>query len=189
MGLRPAPSSPNHGRVREPLPDAYGRITNPRRFATLIASTEELLDRLERLYQVERHAGHNLDPDLVASIPGGATRVVRIAPARGGGAPLVVAFTDFPGVRVRFGRWHIEAFPVCGCDACDEQPGELADDLAAKVDALGAGRFSEQLSLFRRPGLSYSFGDGSGWSRSARREVLSLGRPQRLRWDAWPRGA
>jgi Family of unknown function (DUF6226) len=49
------------------------------------------------------------------------------------------ALTDFPGVDVRFGAWISAAFPRCGCDACDEQPAEVAVELREFVDALIGG--------------------------------------------------
>lgn len=171
--------------MNAPLPEAYGRVTNPERFEALLPVALDLLDRLGANYRTSRQEGDDVDPDLVVSIPSGADRIVRIAPTVGGGAPLVVAFTSFPGLRVRFGRWHTEGFPVCGCDACDEQPDELADDFLTKVDTLTAGGFAERLSLLRRPGLAYTFGHGSGWSRRPRRSALRLGVPRSISWPAW----
>ena len=64
--------------------------------------------------------GPTVDEDLTGRVDTEAT--VRLQPSSGTGARLTVAFTTFPGLLVRFGKWHVEAYPSCGCDACDEQP-------------------------------------------------------------------
>ena len=69
----------------------------------------------------------------------------------------MVAFTGFPGLRVRFGRWHIEPFPGCGCDACDERPEVEVQSFLDKVNAVTSGQFVEGVSVAPQPAISYSF--------------------------------
>ena len=72
-------------------------------------------------------------------------------------APLIIAFSDFPGLRVHFGRWYVVAFPTCGCDACDETAESETERLGSLVDNMTAGRFREAIRVRA---------DGTGKSRS-----------------------
>src|SRR4051812_27618492 len=117
-----------------PPPDAYGRVTSPDRFAPAVDAADRLVERLVATYDVEREDVEVED----------ALRAVRLTPALG--APLVVAVTSFPGVRVFAGHWVRVAFPVCGCDACDEQPEEIIEQLHEFVGDVVGGRFAERLS-------------------------------------------
>ncbi len=58
---------------------------------------------------------------------------------------MTITLTDFPGLYVRRGSKHTEAFPRCGCDACDEQPDQLADDLREKVKSIATGRLCHSI--------------------------------------------
>jgi hypothetical protein len=106
------------GAAGPPL-EAYSRVTNPERFASLRDSAAGLLHRLEGEFETERTEAYGLDPefehDCNLSRPS-----VALLPCDSGAAPLIIAFSDFPGLRVRFGRWYAVALPTCGCDACDE---------------------------------------------------------------------
>lgn len=170
--------------------DAYERVTNPQRYRILYAVAEELLDQLVAQYDVERvEGGAALDEELARGVD--VRRVVRLAPKAERGASLTVAVTGFPGLSVRFGRWHIEAFPACGCDACDEDPSEVANELREKVEAVADGRFAERLSRGLRPALEYEF-RGESWSSSGRRSLTrrharKLGGAERLDYPSWPR--
>jgi hypothetical protein len=57
-------------------------------------------------------------------------------------------------VDVRFGAWISAAFPRCGCDACAEQPAEVAVGLREFVDELIAGTYVECGRSARRSSLS-----------------------------------
>jgi hypothetical protein len=48
--------------------EAYSRVTDPERFGSLHLVAAELLDRLEREFDVERAEGHGLDPELEQGI-------------------------------------------------------------------------------------------------------------------------
>ena len=74
--------------------------------------------------------------------PDGIVASTRLAP-EGGGAPVTIARTAFPGVRVHVGRLAEFAFPNCGCDACDEDVEEQIESLEQLLDAVLAGRFLE----------------------------------------------
>ena len=129
-----------------PPPEAYSRVTNPERFRPLHDVALELLGRLEATFNVERLEGYGLDQeqekrsDLARSS-------VKLIPRNPDAAPMVVVFTAFPGLLVRLGQWREEAFPSCGCDACDETADDEATRLAKMVDNVTAGRFREAIGL------------------------------------------
>lgn len=171
-----------------PLEEAYGRVTNPERYAPVLTAARSLLDRLERDHAVVRTEGRDVDAELVD--PSDAHSVVRLQPLDGRAAPLTIAFTAFPSLHVRLGRWHTESFPSCGCDACDDEPAGVVADLEEEVAALVDGRFVEQLTGGWRPVLSHAFvvadGRSSGTSSLDRAEARRLGPPGRHAWAAWP---
>ncbi|HEY8549522.1 MAG TPA: DUF6226 family protein [Vicinamibacterales bacterium] len=169
-----------------------GQVTNPERFSPLHRDALDLLDSLVREFDVERIERHGLDPFLEE---GGVRRPsIRLAPPDGA-APLVVAFTGFPGLRVRMGRWCTAAFPACGCDACGETfEEEIARFRAFVVNGV-EGRFTEALV---RGSDGTTLVEWELWQEGARsrgRQALeSAGSPAirdvgdtRLRWGAWPR--
>jgi hypothetical protein len=111
-------------------------------------------------------------------------RSVRVAPA-GGGAPVTFTFTDFPGVRLAAGSWFGDRFPECGCDACDEQPGPLEEQLRELVADVVAGRLREWWDGER---LGFDRPHRRGWSLVTDPAVRAgLGPPAERRWPPWPR--
>jgi hypothetical protein len=166
-----------------PDDDAYERVTNPERFAPILEAADAVVARLESTYLLART--QRGEPAVE-----GVIRQVEFVPVAG--APLSVGWSDFPGVRVRYGRWHEESYPQCGCDACDEQPDEVIDDLERKVDALVAGRFTEAVVTDSEGTwltAEFLFGDGC---RTSQKYRLGEGHPLRgepgqVVWPAWPR--
>ena len=137
----------------EPLDDAYSRFTNQERFKPLHDWALEKVARLQSEYEVTLEEGFGLDDDLERAPLYRST--VRLTPLQGSCAPVTIAFTDSPGLKVRVGRWVTEVFPTCHCDACDEMPEEEFERLTELLDDVVAGRFRESIRLQR---------DGSGWS-------------------------
>jgi hypothetical protein len=170
-----------------PLPPddpAYERVTNPERFLPLHAAADALVARLEARYQVERRDG---GPPAYE----GVIRQVELIPAAG--APLAIRWDDFPAVNVVYGTVHHESYPQCGCDACEaiEQPDDLIEDLEQKVEALVAGRFSEQVVNDEgRTLLTFRFrfeGDGSSSGGTGIPDGHPrLDGPQTIDWPRWP---
>lgn len=60
-------------------------------------------------------------------------------------ASLTFAFTPYPGLIVHAGALHDFAFPMCGCDACDESVSSVADRLESTVQAVVPGGFREHV--------------------------------------------
>lgn len=165
--------------------DAYGRATNPERFQPVSDRVEALLGELESRYRVTRAEGPHLDPEFAARKL--TRRIVRLEPESTDAAPLTVAFTTYPGVYVRFGLWHDESYPSCGCDGCGEEPGQVVEQLDRDVGALVAGRFTEALTASTRRHELH----GEDWASSGEGRVpggtQAMGGPQERRWAPWPR--
>ena len=126
---------------------AYSRVTEPERFLPLIEWSLGLLSELEAKYDVVRDECYGLDPDLERTA---ATKpTVRLTPTADGAAPIVVAFTqhEHPGIHVRFGRYHTEPFPDCGCDACDETAEDAFESFRRVIAAVVSGQFLEWFRL------------------------------------------
>ena len=169
---------------QEPPPEAYGRVTNPERFRVLHSAAERLVDDFAERYDIHVGAGLVSDDPLFDS--GLVERVIDLNPSRPDAAPVTVVFTSYPGLIVRFGRWHVEGFPRCGCDACDEDPDWLLEELRKRLQATADGGFSEEVTSWLRPGRSATF-EGERWSSSGwvRQRRSEIGRPERIDWAPW----
>jgi hypothetical protein len=153
----------------------YERVTNPERFASLHQTARDLVTDLGQRFDV---AVEPVEPEG-DSLRSEALSAVRVSP-RNEGAAVTITLTGFPGLYVRFGAKHTETFPRCGCDACGEQPDEVADDLRKKVESVAHGRFSE-----RSGGYEFVYDDGrEGGGRSVRR--FRRRSPTR-HYEPWPR--
>ena len=182
--------------IEGPPEEAYSRVTNPERFQPLHAAATELLDRLERDFDVEREEGYGLDEELERGFdlarPG-----VRLTPHDPQAAPIVVAFTEFPGLYFRFGSWRTEPFPNCGCDACDETADGSIKRMNRMVEAIVSGGFREAIRVprllgdgWRETGFRYIDGKGSSQSRVPRSRALEMTGGKHsvtLEWKPWPR--
>lgn len=61
---------------------------------------------------------------------------------------VAIEITPFPGAMISVAG-HDFVFPPCGCDACDEDVEQLAEDMELLVDAVVAGRFEATRYSFR----------------------------------------
>ena len=105
-------------------------------------------------------------------------------------------FSDFPGLRVRFGRWYVVPFPTCGCDACDETAESETERLRSLVDNMTAGRFREAIRV-RADGTAWK--ESEFWSTGGRcpeelrldqtrmRTLVDEGDRSSYEWGPWPR--
>jgi hypothetical protein len=203
LGVRPQNDGmrePTLSFVPSPEPDleAYSRVTNPERFLPLQTFALRLLDRLAMEYDVIRTDAFTLMPNMT---PFDQPRPpVTLTPIASGAAPVAIAFTTFPSLVVRYGKWSAMAFPNCGCDACAATAEREGEQLKELVGDVVAGRFREELHipLFGRAGVHWSFGDiaraghlsegGQNMSRDQAR-ILDTGGPKRIHWQPWPRRA
>jgi hypothetical protein len=175
--------------------EAYSRVTNPKRFALLHDFAAELLDRLELEFDVERTQRHGLDYELEEGCKL-ARPSVAIVPRDVGAAPIVVAFSAFPGLRVRFGRWCTTAFPTCGCDACGETAESETERFKTLIDNLTAGHFREAIRI---PADGPAWQESEFWSVAARcaeksqldraraRQLVAASDRSSYDWRPWPK--
>lgn len=180
-----------------PDPDSYSVDTHPERFAGLHLVARALIDHLAAVYDVDIqddpvHAGELLmeGRDVL--------QAVKVAPRDSGAAALTFVLTGYPGVMVHAGVLHDFPFPVCGCDACDETAGTVADRMEMLVLSVAAGGYSERYPVGRKRWSEYALAafDGSG-SESGQGEPVPADAARlhdaeaRLRevpggWSPWP---
>jgi hypothetical protein len=125
----------------DPPDDPQERITNPQRFQLLHEAAWAQIECLVADYVVERRDGEE-DLDHLAAGAWPRSPATTLVPV-GGGAPLTLTLTSFPGVDLHFGYHGHRSYPACGCDACDEDPLEEAGRLAADMADVVAGGFVE----------------------------------------------
>src|SRR4028118_543972 len=89
----------------EPPPEAYFRVTNPERFRPLHGHALGLLARRQATHDVGASEAFELLPGLMHPFEH-ARPPVTLTPAAPGAAVIAVAFTAFPSLLVRYGRWH-----------------------------------------------------------------------------------
>ena len=126
-----------------PPEEAYSRVTNPERYQVVVDRVRDLLDELETTYDVRTEVGSSDAWPARDDWPPADAEFVRLVPDDPGAGPLSVAFTDFPGVAVVAGRFSTRMAPECGCDACDERPSDLIDDITELVRSHVTGRLVE----------------------------------------------
>jgi hypothetical protein len=172
-----------------PPAEAYGRVSDPGRYAPLRAIAHRVLDELENRYAVTRNVFTEHDRHGDSPATG-----VRLTPADPAAAPLAVTFTAFPGLDVRMGRSNNFYLPSCGCDACDDSVEDCAEELRDAVHALTAGTFGERLVHDHGWWHEHWYRDAEGGysrsrSRLRRRELAELRRTMpggELAWAPWP---
>ena len=175
-----------YGRRWPDMPDeaSYSVTVHPERFAPIADIAPVLIAALAASYLVtEAEDGSELFGN-----PDGIVASTRLAP-EGGGAPVTIARTGFPGVRVHVGRQAEFAFPNCGCDACDEDVEEQIESLEQLLDAVLAGRFLEGEGVIGSDengeivgGIHAYFGE---WGSSGQGVRSLMEDPRLTPWPAW----
>lgn len=132
----------------DPPDEAYSRVTNSERFRPLHEAALRLIERLEAEYDVEMTEGCDLR-DIGVGRESMARPMVMLSPDDPGCAPITVAFTDFPGLIIRLGKWVEERFPDCGCDACDEDADDEIEYMTELFESVVSGGFLEAVRIPR----------------------------------------
>lgn len=165
----------------------YGRVSDAEQYRQLHEVVDSLVAALMTQYEVDcsddaARAGECAFPQ---SSP---ERVVRLIPRSPDAAPITVVWTSFPGLQVRFGRWHVDAYPRCGCDACGERCSDLIEDLRQAVDAVVGGRFVESFDgRCVTAEMTFAVGGRGGGSRLVTDDqILSVVEATEHRWRPWP---
>lgn len=180
-------------RGESPPEDAYSRLTNQHRFAPLHGVASALVDWLRETYEVSVEDGPGTASDLLR-IPDEVIRSIRVVPREPAAAPLTFVFTGYPGIFLHAGVLHDFHFPFCGCDACDDDVAELAEQLEWTVRTVVSGGYSESIDLWPHPWVKYRVDEPgvamrSGRSRDVPRDRLKSARaalPRAGRWVPWP---
>ena len=149
---------------------------------------------MEAVFAVGRVEDYGLDPELESGEF--ARPSVRLTPEDADAAPILFIFKAIPSVPVRFGRWYVDSFPDCACDACDETAEGEAQRLELLVDDVTAGRFHEEILL---PTAGDAWQTHKFWSLGERRsagrsrlhrdkakELLTGGSRSLYEWKPWP---
>ncbi len=178
-----------------PPPEAYSRVTNPERFAPLHDIAADLLHRLELDFDVGRDERYGLDSELERRYQL-ARPSVSLVPRDIDAAPIIITFSTFPGLYTRFGRWYTAAFPICGCDACNETAETEIERLKSFIDDVTAGRFREAIRI---PDAGAARTESEFWSANARvaggwpldrdraQQLLAAGNRSSYDWAPWPK--
>ena len=171
-------------KIDRPDEDACGRVTNPERYQVVVEAAADLISKLVEAFDVAETSGSSVVdfPNWRDAPP----KTIRLVPSQG--SPLAFLITDFPGVGVRFGEWGREAFPTCGCDACDEQPSDVIRKMSDLVEAAVDGRYEEELTKRKlRNSFTGRWGRQSSEGRLERGEWRGYGQPGVHKWPPWPR--
>ena len=183
----------------EPVPEEYSRVTNPERFRPLHGFALELASRLRDSYDVVETEAFELVRGVMRPIDN-ARPPITLTPNGANAAAISIAFTGFPSLIVRCGRWFFSAFPSCACDACAATAERESERLGWIVDSVVAGQFGEVLEspFFGQPSVKWWFGINDGAHNfSSGGEMLSAERAQAIRaegvkrvdWGPWPKRA
>lgn len=182
----------------EPPAESYSVTHDLERFRPLHAVAEALIAHLVGEYDV----GVEDDPAAATKLVhprDDVVRAVRLVPADRTAAPMTFVFTSFPSVILHAGALHDFPYPVCGCDACDEDWEHLARELEWHVRAVVDGGFRERVEPSHALGIAFSLSapDGSTHSGTARADDLPAdlvaaaraALPHEGAWAAWTRRA
>ena len=180
-----------------PPPEEYSRVTNPERFRPLHSLALEIVSRLQSEYDTVASETFVLVRGVMPPIEWDRPPVT-LAPTSKNAAPISFAFTPFPSLILRAGRWFYSSFPSCGCDACAETAEREGDRLKWIINNVVQGNFGEELEqpLFRSPRIKWWFGiddglhdfsGGGDWPSGDRARELRAEGAKRIEWQPWPR--
>ena len=178
-----------------PPEDAYSRVSNPQRFARLHLVADALIDWLETTFDVDVDQTLSVTEDLLL-LPQDVVRAVRLMPRDPTAARLTFVLTRFPGVYLHAGSLHDFHFPACGCDACDDDVPNLAEELEWTVRTVVSGGYSERFGPGRGDWIECRLDEPGVGTRSGRIRTEDLPEdrvtaardalPPAGQWSHWP---
>ena len=130
-----------------PPDDSYSIDEHTERFRPLHRVAEALIDHLATSYEVTVKSGAHLVANLAE--PPAADEIeqaVLLTPRRNGSSSLLFVFTNYPGIRLYAGAFFNGAYPICGCNACDEIWQTQAEDLERDTLAIVSGGLTERVN-------------------------------------------
>lgn len=178
-----------------PPEDSYSRLTHLERFAPLHTVAEALISWIESTFDVDTVEGPEVAADLLHP-KDEVTKAVRLTPRQPDCAALTFVMTSQPGMFLHAGALHDFYFPVCSCDACDEELAGLAEELEWTVRTVVGGQYSERFDRWPSQWIEYRLDEPGVGMRSGRSRPRDLPR-ERVRaakdslpiggmWAAWP---
>ncbi len=156
-----------------PPEDSYSRVSNPTRFAPLHTVANALIEWLHETFDVVVEPDPGAAADLLL-LPNEVVQAVRITPRNPASAPLTFVLTPFPGVYLHAGSLHDFHFPVCGCDACDDNVANLVQELEWTVRTVVSGGYSERLDAWPARCVEYRLEEPGVGMSSGRRGTEEL---------------
>lgn len=184
-----------------PPEGSYSVEAHPERFAGLHTVARALIEHLERVFDVDVIDEPATDAALLRPQRDVIARV-RVLPRDSEAAPLLVAFTAYPGVIVEAGVLHAFPYPICGCEACDETADAQATELEELVFAVTLGGYAEHYPVGRRrdlhlglvhldvagavTGSSWGSGDTGGLSAERLERGEATLAALHRGWQPWP---
>jgi len=178
-----------------PPEEAYSRTSNLERVLPLHSVAQSLCEWLEATFEVAVEHDPAVAVDLLHA-PADIVGAMRLIPNDASAAPLTFVMTSLTGVYVHAGLLQDFRFPVCVCDACDEDVLGLADELEWTVRTVVAGGYSEWFEASPSPWIASKREDSAGRMRGSRSRFhdLPIERvtnararlPHSGRWVAWP---
>jgi hypothetical protein len=178
-----------------PPEERYSRTSNLERFLPLHSVARSLSEWLEATFEVSVEHDAAVASDLLRS-PSDIVGAIRITPHDASSAPLTLILTSFPGIYLHAGALHDFQFPVCGCDACDDDVLGLADELEWTVRTVVAGGYSERFEPWPSRWISSKLDEPGAGMRGTRSRVQDFPAervraarsliPASGQWTAWP---
>ncbi|MDJ0322503.1 DUF6226 family protein [Cryobacterium sp. PH31-AA6] len=178
-----------------PPEDAYSRVSNLQRFARLHDVADALIEWLQTTFDVAVDEAPNATADLL-HLPNEVVRAVRVVPRNPTAAPLTFVLTPFTGVYLHAGLLNDFHLPVCGCDACDEDVLNLAEELEWTTRTVVSGGYSERFDPGRGDWIEYRLEEPGVGMRSGRSRTEDLPEdrvksartalPPAGQWSPWP---
>ena len=175
----------------EPPADAYGRMSDPTRYAELHTFAASLTQQLVERYDAQ--LSHLSVPDPAGREPDAPA--LQVVPSRPDGAVLTLVLTQLPGIEVRLDGRTWLLLPHCGCDACDETTDECLDQLRNLVTATVDGTIGERLTRLDGEWSHerWAQSNAARWSsrtpvtRAWLSELQTAFPGDETAWEAWPR--
>ncbi len=163
----------NRWNEESPPDDAYSRVSNLQRFKPLHAVADALIEWLHSNFEVSVEQDFVVADDLL-HVPNDVVRAVRVVPRNPAAAMLTFVLTKFPGVYLHAGSLHDFHFPACGCDACDDDATNLADELEWTVRTVVSGGYSERFDPWPGHWIEYQLDEPGVGMQSGRGRTKEL---------------
>lgn len=174
---------------------AYSTVGHRHRFIPLHEVADALIDWLLGAFDVVVEREPEVASDLLFPSED-VVRAVRVVPSILFAAPVTFVFTGFPGIFLHAGALYDAHYPVCGCDACDDDVPELLENLESVVRAVISGCFFERISPTDDQSVDYRLAEPGRWEEAGciqaedvpegRMETAEAMLPSDGHWLPWP---